>query len=107
MKTTKNIFMILILSLFSFSCSGSLDGFKMKKKSTSGDEFLIQKKDPLVQPPDYSELPNPGQEIKNSNEEETEFEIVFKNENTKNDESKNSETSNSSLKKSILKKIRN
>ena len=105
MKTTKNIFIILILSLFSFSCSGSLDGFKMKK-STSGDEFLIQKKDPLVQPPDYSELPNPGQEIKKSDDEETEFEIVFKNENSKNDDSKNSDTSNSNLKKSILKKIR-
>ena len=105
MKTTKNIFIILILSLFSFSCSGSLDGFKMKKKSTSGDEFLIQKKDPLVQPPEYSKLPNPDQEINNSDDDETQIEIVFKNDNSKNNESKSSETSNSSLEKSILKKI--
>ena len=106
MKIINNILKILIVSLLLFSCSGGLEGFKFKRKSTSGDEFLIQKKDPLVQPPDYSELPNPGQEIKNSDGEETEFEIVFKNENSKNDESKNSETSNSNLKKSILKKIR-
>ena len=41
------------------SCSDTLKGFKLKKKSTSGDEFLIQKKDPLVLPPDFSKLPNP------------------------------------------------
>tara|TARA_B100001057_G_scaffold201374_1_gene202130 strand:- start:2227 stop:2550 length:324 start_codon:yes stop_codon:yes gene_type:complete len=105
MKIIKNIFIILILSLFSISCSGGLDGFKLKKKSTSGDEFLIQKKDPLVQPPEYSKLPNPDQEINNSDDDETQIEIVFKNDNSKNNESKSSETSNSSLEKSILKKI--
>ena len=45
MRITKNILIILGLSLFSISCSGGLEGFKMKKKSSSGDEFLIQKKD--------------------------------------------------------------
>ena len=81
MKIIKNIFIILILSLFSISCSGGLDGFKLKKKSTSGDVFLIQKKDPLVQPPEYSKLPNPDQEINNSDDDETQIEIVFKNDN--------------------------
>ena len=105
MKTVKNIFIILILGLFSISCSGGLDGFKMKKKSTSGDEFLIEKKDPLVLPPDYSKLPNPDEDIKNSEEEETQIEMVFKNDNSKNEENNSSATSNSSLEKSILKKI--
>ena len=104
MKTIKNIFIILILGLFPLSCTGGLDGFKVKKKSTSGDEFLIEKKDPLVLPPDYSKLPNPDEEIDNSEEEETQIEMVFKNDNSKN-ENKSSETSNSSLEKSILKKI--
>ena len=104
MKTIKNIFIILILGLFPISCAGGLDGFKVKKKSTSGDEFLIEKKDPLVLPPDYSKLPNPDEEIDNSEEEETQIEMVFKNDNSKN-ENKSSETSNSSLEKSILKKI--
>ena len=106
MKIIKNIFIILILSLFSISCSGGLDGFKLKKKSTSGDVFLIQKKDPLVQPPEYSKLPNPDQEINNSDDDETQIEIVFKNDNSKNNEHKSSETSNSSLEKNILKKIK-
>ena len=104
MKTIKNIFIILILGLFPISCAGGLDGFKVKKKSTSGDEFLIEKKDPWVLPPDYSKLPNPDEEIDNSEEEETQIEMVFKNDNSKN-ENKSSETSNSSLEKSILKKI--
>ena len=105
MKTIKNIFIILILGLFPISCTGGLDGFKVKKKSTSGDEFLIEKKDPLVLPPDYSKLPNPDEEIDNSEVDETQIEMVFKNDNTKNEENKTSETSDTSLEKSILKKI--
>ena len=107
MKTIKNIFIILIISLFSSSCSGGLEGFKLKKKSTSGDEFLIQKKDPLVLPPDYSKLPNPDENIEISDQEETQIEVVFKNNSSINEEDENSENSNSSLEKSILKKIQN
>ena len=105
MKTIKNIFIILIISLFSSSCSGGLEGFKLKKKSTSGDEFLIQKKDPLVLPPDYSKLPNPDEEIKNTDDEKTQIEMVFKDNNSNDEESKDSKTPKSSLEKSILKKI--
>ena len=105
MKTIKNIFIILIISLFSFSCSGGLEGFKLKKRSTSGDEFLIQKKDPLVLPPDYSKLPNPDENIEISEQEETQIEIVLKKNSSINEGDENSEKSNSSLEKSILKKI--
>ncbi len=105
MKIIRDIFIILILSMFTISCSGGLEGFKLKKKSTSGDEFLIQKKDPLVLPPDYSKLPNPDEEIDKKDDDEKQIEIVFKSDNKKDENSKESETSSSSLKKSILKKI--
>ena len=105
MRIIRNIIIILISSLFCISCSGGLDGFKLKKRSSSGDEFLIQKKDPLILPPDYSKLPTPDKEIDNIDNEETQIEIVFKDDNSKNEEKKNSEKSNSSLKKSILEKI--
>ena len=105
MKIIKNIFIILISSLICISCSGGLEGIKLKKKSSSVDEFLIQKKDPLVLPPDYSKLPNPDEGINDNENDETEIEIVFKGDNSKNVEKKNSEKSNSSLEKSILKKI--
>ena len=106
MRKIKNIFIVLIFSLFTISCTGGLDGFKVKKKSTSGDEFLIEKKDPLVLPPDFSKLPNPDEEIDNSEVDETQIEMVFKNDNSKNGENKSSEKSDSSLEKSILKKIK-
>ena len=104
MRIIKNVFIILILSLFCVSCSG----FKMKKKSSSGDEFLIQKKDPLVLPPDYSKLPSPDQKkiSEEDDNEQTQIEMVFKNDNTNEKENKNSEKSDSILEKSILKKIK-
>ena len=58
----------MFVSLFIYSCTG----FKLKKKSTSGEEFLIEKKDPLILPPDFSKLPKPKDDLeKKDNEEET------------------------------------
>ena len=108
MKTISNIFIIFTISLFLLSCSDSLKGFKLKKKSTSGDEFLIQKKDPLVLPPDFSRLPNPDEEVKEKREkdvDESQIEMVFKRDNSDVQENENSDSSDSGLKKSILKKI--
>tara|TARA_B100000963_G_C22413095_1_gene574164 strand:+ start:317 stop:643 length:327 start_codon:yes stop_codon:yes gene_type:complete len=105
MKIINNILKILIVSLFLFSCSGGLEGFKFKRKSTSGDEFLIEKKDPLVLPPDFSKLPNPEEDIQKTEEEESQIDIVFKNDKSENDENQNINTSSAGLEESILKKI--
>ena len=102
MKIINNILKILIVSLLLFSCSGGLEGFKLKRKSSSGDEFLIEEKDPLVLPPDFSKLPNPEEDIQETEKEESQIEIVFKNDNTENE---NTNTSSTGLEKSILKKI--
>ena len=102
MRIINNILKIFSVSLLLFSCSGALDGFKLKRKSTSGDEFLIQKKDPLVLPPDFSKLPNPENEIEETEKEESQVEIVFKNDNSENNDTN---SSSSGLEKSILKKI--
>ena len=105
MKNTSNILIIFIISLFLFSCSGGLEGFKLKKKSATGDEVLIQKKDPLVLPPNFSKLPNPDEEIKEKNDEESQIEIVFKKDNSNAQKNQNTKPSDSGLEKSILKKI--
>ena len=102
MRIINNILKIFSVSLLLFSCSGGLEGFKFKRKSTSGDEFLIEKKDPLVLPPDFSKLPNPEEDIQETEKEESQIEIVFKNDNTENE---NTNTSSTGLEKSILKKI--
>ena len=108
MRTISNILIIFITSLLLLSCSDGLKGFKLKKKSTSGDEFLIQKKDPLVLPPDFSKLPNPDEEVKEKkreDNEESQIEMLFKKDNSDVQENENSNSSDSGLKKSILKKI--
>ena len=46
---------ILILT----SCSGVKEGLTGSRKNNS-DEFLVQKKNPLVQPPNFNELPKPN-----------------------------------------------
>jgi len=52
---------IIILSnlfLFLLSCGVVKEGFSNQKKNNS-DEFLVEKKTPLVMPPNYNELPEP------------------------------------------------
>ena len=52
---------IIILSnlfLFLLSCGTVKEGFSNQKKNNS-DEFLVEKKSPLVMPPNYNELPEP------------------------------------------------
>ncbi|SVC40639.1 uncharacterized protein METZ01_LOCUS293493, partial [marine metagenome] len=49
-----------MISFFLNSCQGIKDTLQGKKRSKEGDEFLVQKKNPLSMPPDYSKLPVPG-----------------------------------------------
>ena len=60
------IIILLNLFLFLLSCATVKEGFSNQKKNNS-DEFLVEKKTPLVMPPNYNELPEPKinqQEIK-------------------------------------------
>ena len=59
----KKIVFILILFLFVTSCANTFDSVKRGitgAKKNSSDEFLVKKKDPLVLPPDFENLPAPG-----------------------------------------------
>jgi len=104
MKIIKNILLIITFSFFIYSC----EGFKLKKKSTSGEEFLIEKKDPLILPPDFSKLPEPKEQIENQDEEEKlVLDGVFNEGNSINDNNNDNEINQKSdLKKSILDKIK-
>ena len=54
----------LFLFLFSIlltSCQSVKDGLTGVKRENS-DEFLVQKKNPLVLPPNFNELPSPADE---------------------------------------------
>ena len=100
MKIIKNILVILIVSFFIYSCAG----FKLKKKSTSGEEFLIEKKDPLVLPPDFSKLPKPNEKPETT-DKDINIESVFNGNQNNAEEDNNQNSSKSNIKKSISEKI--
>ena len=100
MRFIFNIFLILIVSSFLFSCGG----LKLKKKASSGEEFLIEKKDPLVLPPDFSKLPKPNEQPETVNEE-VNIKSVFDGDQSSSKEDNDQNSSKSNIKKSILEKI--
>ena len=51
---------LLFFLIFLYSC-GVGEALQGKKRSDQGDEFLINKKNPLTMPPDYDKLPKPGE----------------------------------------------
>ena len=54
---------IIIIFFFITACAASWDDIKKGlggEKTTSTDEFLVKKKDPLTMPPRWGELPEPG-----------------------------------------------
>ena len=63
-------FYIIIFSIFLTSCQSIKDGLSGRKADNS-DEFLVKKKNPLVMPPKFMELPKPIDE--NYDEEVTEI----------------------------------
>ena len=100
------LFIFFQLILFLYSCSTLKEGFTNQKKSSS-DEFLVEKKSPLVMPPDYNDMPVPDQsnEMAETNENKIK-DLVTKN-NNENAEMNNAEDGNSNIEQSILKKIKN
>ena len=101
----KNFLVFLLLSFILTSCQSAKDAFTLKKKPAS-DEFLVEKKSPLVLPPNYGELPIPSEEkdIKDQDQNQSVKATLGKDKFKINKTIKNSQPS--SLEKSILKKIK-
>ena len=96
-------YILICIAIFLSSCSTVREGFTSQKKNNS-DEFLVEKKSPLVMPPDYNDLPMPDEK---STEKETN-DIKSLISKSKGDENKNNlDKENSSFEGSILKKIKN
>ena len=102
MKQFRFYILIAVALLFS-SCSSLKEGFVNQKKNNS-DEFLVEKKSPLVMPPDYNELPIPNEE--NINKESNEIQsLISKSKSGEIEE--NFDEKSSSFEGSILEKIKN
>ena len=105
MNRTKKFIFVLILCNLLIGCQSLREGLEGNKKSKSAEEFLIEKKNPLVLPPDYSKLPVPKDEtsdqIKNN-----EFDLKKVLKKTPNTNKSSQSQLDKSLKKSVLDKIK-
>jgi len=105
MKVMKQFkfYIVLSVAVFLSSCGTLEEGIFYQKKNNS-DEFLVEKKSPLVMPPDYNELPIPNED-KVENETNDIKSLILK---SKSDEIKeNLDEKNLSFEGSILNKIKN
>ena len=103
MKPNK-IFIILSFIFFLSSCGTIKEGFKNQKKDSS-DEFLVEKKSPLVMPPDYDQLPLPGSNNKDNITDNRNIKSII-SETSKEKDQNTIENSNESFETNILKKIK-
>jgi len=107
MKKIKIIIQMFFIVIFLVSCQSTKNVLTGKQPQSKGEEFLVEKKNPLVVPPDFDELPIPDQDINSTKipvENESDFEKLLKEENnqTTNNQSNSSKTN----KEYILKKIK-
>ena len=101
---------IIIIFFLITACASSWQDIKKGlggEKRTSTDEFLVKKKEPLVMPPKWKNLPEPGRVMKSYDEveEATDIEELIKLGKNK-ESSTNYEQGNGNLEESILKKIK-
>ena len=104
-----NIILILVIALSGLSCQSVKDGLS-GNKSENSDEFLVQKKSPLVLPPQFLELPQPKDEDEDDDEniiqsdQETDIEKML---NIKNETLSDTITTNKEAEDFVLKNIKN
>ena len=71
------IFLLLLNYFFITGCQSIKDGLSGVKRDNS-DEFLVKKKNPLVVPPEFGDLPEPNQK-QEINIDENEIQILLDN----------------------------
>ena len=99
----KNYFFLIILFFLS-SCQNVKDALSGKKYESS-DEFLVIKKNPLVLPPNFNDLPTPKDVVDKSQIENIENEIEDLISSIK-DNDEVSESSSSETESFVLEKIK-
>ena len=107
MKKTNLVIISLLIPLFLNSCGTVAEGLGASKKK-GNQEFLVEKKSPLVLPPSFGELPEPGKQVnenkKSNNENNLSIEEIITQKSSADRDTKNIKT-NSSIEKSIIEKI--
>tara|TARA_Y100000591_G_C21722800_1_gene639718 strand:- start:659 stop:967 length:309 start_codon:yes stop_codon:yes gene_type:complete len=100
----KKICYIIFVFIFFAACGGFKDAAKVlrNEKVRTTDEFLVEKKEPLVLPPDYDVIPEPGSISEEKASEEKKIKKLLKSNNNVSNNTNNT----TSTEESILEKIR-
>jgi hypothetical protein len=108
MKKNNSIIASFLLILFLNSCGTVAEGLGGSKKN-GNEEFLVEKKSPLVLPPSFGELPEPGKEpeknIISSKKDTSDIEDMINQSPSKSISENDSDIENSIIKKIKEKKI--
>lgn len=101
MKKIRSTLVILTMCVLLTNCASFSEVGKVMRNEKTGntDEFLIKKREPLTQPPDYNVLPTPNS-VKTEKKEKI-TEMLNKNKNTNNSKNKSS-----SAEQSIIEQIK-
>ena len=99
------IFFLIAVLLILCSCQGVKDALSGKKYENS-DEFLVIKKNPLVLPPNFNDLPTPKDVAKSTQIETIENEIEDLLSSIKDDEEVSESSSSSTTESFVLEKIK-
>ena len=106
MKKTNPLIAFFLILLFLNSCGTVAEGLGGSKKKGS-DEFLVEKKSPLVLPPSFGELPEPGKEpeenIISDKKDNSNIEDMINQSSSANTSENN--IAKNSIEESIIKKI--
>ena len=107
MKKTNPLIASFFIILFLNSCGTIAEGLGGSKKKGS-DEFLVEKKSPLVLPPSFGELPEPGkgpvESIISDKKDTSDIEDII-NQSFSTSTSKKIDDTKNSIEQSIIKKI--
>ena len=107
MKKTNPLIASFLILFFLNSCGTVAEGLGGSKKKGS-DEFLVEKKSPLVLPPSFGELPEPGKEpeekIISDKKDTSDIEDII-NQSSSTSTSEKSDDIKNSIEESIIKKI--
>ena len=102
MKKIKFSILAILLLFILNSCGTVREGFQNPKKNTS-DEFLVEKKSPLVVPPEFTELPIPKDKKNTNDTNDSSLKELFSD----NEQNLEESLSNKNLEETLLDKIKN
>ncbi len=99
----KNLKILIFLLFILVSCKSLKDAGKVlrNEKITTTDEFLVKKRNPLVIPPNFDKIPEPGSVSESKESEEDKIKKILKAPETEKTQKKPS-----SIEKYILNRIK-